>query len=123
MRVLIIGGTGNISTAITRDLAARGDEVVLFNRGHGPPPAASVSVLVGDRTDHAAFEAPIAAAGRFDGVIDMIGYHPADAESSGLGCASPLAAHPERNGNSHSPWYMKRGRVKPKASCGTAIST
>jgi hypothetical protein len=30
---------------------------------------------------------------------------------SGLGCASPLAAHPERHENSHSLWYIKRGRV------------
>jgi len=33
MRVLIIGGTGKISTAISRILVTRGDEVVLFNRG------------------------------------------------------------------------------------------
>ena len=33
MRVLIIGGTGLISTAITRTLIARGDAVVLYNRG------------------------------------------------------------------------------------------
>ena len=33
MRVLIIGGTGIISTGITRLLVERGDEVVLYNRG------------------------------------------------------------------------------------------
>ena len=33
MRVLIIGGTGLISTAITRTLIARGDDVTLYNRG------------------------------------------------------------------------------------------
>ena len=33
MRVLIIGGTGLISTAITRALIARGDNVTLYNRG------------------------------------------------------------------------------------------
>ena len=34
MKVLLIGGTGNISTSITRRCLARGDEVWLFNRGH-----------------------------------------------------------------------------------------
>ena len=33
MKVLIIGGTGLISTAITRTLIARGDDVMLYNRG------------------------------------------------------------------------------------------
>jgi hypothetical protein len=33
--------------------------------------------------------------------------------ASGLGCASPLSTHPERNGNSHSLWYIKWGRVNP----------
>ena len=32
MRVLIIGGTGIISTGITRLLVERGDEVGLYNR-------------------------------------------------------------------------------------------
>ena len=32
MRVLIIGGTGIISTGITRLLVERGDEVALYNR-------------------------------------------------------------------------------------------
>jgi nucleoside-diphosphate-sugar epimerase len=82
MRVLIIGGTGNISTAITRGMVERGDDVALFNRGRGEVPVpGKVKVLLGDRTDHAAFEAQVGAAGRFDCVIDMIGYHPADAGS------------------------------------------
>ena len=34
MKVLFIGGTGTISAAITRALLARGDEVVLLNRGN-----------------------------------------------------------------------------------------
>ena len=33
MKVLFIGGTGTISTAITRALIERGDEVWLLNRG------------------------------------------------------------------------------------------
>ena len=33
MKALIIGGTGLISTAITRTLITRGDDVTLYNRG------------------------------------------------------------------------------------------
>ena len=33
MRILMIGGTGLISSSITRDLVARGDDVVHYNRG------------------------------------------------------------------------------------------
>lgn len=33
MRILIIGGTGLISTGITRQLLERGEDVTLYNRG------------------------------------------------------------------------------------------
>ena len=33
MKVLIVGGTGLISTGITRQLVARGDEVTIYTRG------------------------------------------------------------------------------------------
>lgn len=33
VKVLIIGGTGLISTSITRPLLERGDDVTLYNRG------------------------------------------------------------------------------------------
>lgn len=82
MRVLIIGGTGVISTGITRLLLERGDDVTLYNRGQAPSPyAAQVHTIYGDRSDVARFEAQLAAAGRFDCVIDMIAFHPADTES------------------------------------------
>ena len=82
MNVLIIGGTGLISTATTRALLARGADVTHFNRGKSrPEPLPGVKTIVGDRTDHAAFEAAMAEAGTWDCVIDMVGYKPADAES------------------------------------------
>ena len=34
MRILIIGGTGTISSAITRQLAAAGHDIWLLNRGN-----------------------------------------------------------------------------------------
>jgi nucleoside-diphosphate-sugar epimerase len=84
MNILIIGGTGLISTAITRFLLERGDDVTHFNRGRLDlyPIPAEVRQIHGDRTDHVAFERQVAAAGQFDCVIDMIGYQPEDAASA-----------------------------------------
>ena len=82
MKILIIGGTGLISTSITEDLAGRGYAVVLYNRGmsfYPTPP--TVRTIHGDRTDYPAFESQVKEAGLFDCVIDMVGYHPADADS------------------------------------------
>ena len=66
MRVLIIGGTGLISTAITRFLVARGDDVTLYNRG---------------QTDADIPEGYNIIIGNFDAVIDMISFVPADVEN------------------------------------------
>jgi len=83
MRVLIIGGTGLISTAITRTLIARGDAVVLYNREQTDAEIPEgYDAITGNRKDCAAFEAQIAEAGSFDAVIDMIGFVPADVESA-----------------------------------------
>jgi nucleoside-diphosphate-sugar epimerase len=85
MRILIIGGTGLISTAISRQLLERGDvELWHYNRGKSPPKLplpGEVRVIQGDRTDHPAFEARLRAEPPFDCVIDMIGFLPAEAES------------------------------------------
>ena len=83
MHVLIIGGTGLISTAISRQLLRRGDKVTLFNRGKSEVRLeAGANFLHGDRKDYSAFEAQMAEAGPFDCVIDMIGFVPDDAESA-----------------------------------------
>jgi len=82
MKVLIIGGTGLISTAITQQLLDRGDDVTLYNRGQrelrvsGRP-----AIILGDRKDSAAFEARMREASGFDAVIDMICFQRAEAES------------------------------------------
>ena len=82
MRVLIIGGTGLISTAITRFLVERGDDVTLYNRGKTEPriPSGPKSII-GDRKDYTSFESQIVEAGFFDCVIDMVCFVPEDAES------------------------------------------
>ncbi len=82
MRVLMIGGTGNISTAITRRLVARGGlDLTLFNHDAVRPEwlDPGVKVITGDRTDRTAFKDSSASLGRFDCVIDMICFEPADA--------------------------------------------
>ena len=81
MKTLIIGGTGLISTYTTQLLAARGDDVTLYNRGQSIyPTPVGVKTILGDRTHYETFVTQIAEAGVFDVVIDMVGYHPDDAE-------------------------------------------
>jgi nucleoside-diphosphate-sugar epimerase len=82
MNALIIGGTGLISTAITRQLVARGDDVTLYNRGQTAADVPDAHRITGDRTDFPAFEAQMAAAGPFDAVIDMVCFTPEEAESA-----------------------------------------
>ena len=79
MKILIIGGTGLISTPLTQKLLERGDDVTLFNRG-SKSALDGARHIVGDRTAAPDFAAKLRAAGRFDCVIDMVGYAPADGE-------------------------------------------
>lgn len=83
MRILIIGGTGLISTAITRELLGRGHDVTHYNRGKSAVRfEGTVNNIMGDRNDFAAFERQMVEAGTFDCVIDMIGFTPEQAESA-----------------------------------------
>ncbi len=80
MRVLIIGGTGLISTALTRRLVARGESVTVYNRGlRDVPIPESVEKMTGDRYDLTAFVPDMRRAGPFDCVVDMITYQPDEA--------------------------------------------
>ena len=81
MRVVVVGGTGNISVAVVRSLLDFGHEVTVYNRGQTDRPVpAGVRVLLGDRADRSQFEATMQAE-RFDVAIDMICYTAEDAES------------------------------------------
>jgi nucleoside-diphosphate-sugar epimerase len=83
MKYLIIGGTGLISTPLTRFLIERGENVTLFNRGQREerfPQGAKV--IIGDRTRFSEFEHQMMEAGKFDFVIDMICFRPEEAESA-----------------------------------------
>ena len=79
MKVLVIGGTGNISRGIVAVLQNRNHEVVMFNRGqHRDPPPPDVRVIQGDRKDREDFEAKVSAE-EWDAVIDMISFNADDA--------------------------------------------
>lgn len=83
MKVLIIGGTGLISTAITREMLEKDYEVTLYNRGQREARfPAGAQQITGDRYDFPTFERQMAEAGRFDCVIEMIGFKPEQAESA-----------------------------------------
>jgi len=82
MKILIIGGTGQISTPITRMLLARGHQVTLFNRGKSEIESfTGVRRIHGDRRDYPAFEEKMSQAGDFDCVIDMVAFVPDDIRS------------------------------------------
>ncbi|MBN1402400.1 MAG: SDR family oxidoreductase [Anaerolineae bacterium] len=76
MRVLFMGGTGNISTACVERALALGYEVTLLNRGARPNPFGQrVRILTGDRND-AALLREVAQATRYDVVANFVGYAP-----------------------------------------------
>jgi len=82
MKILIIGGTGLISTAISRQLIENGHELTLYNRGETSPRLPDGFRLIkGNRNDFSTFEAQMLDAGTFDCVIDMVCFEPAQAES------------------------------------------
>ncbi|MBI2297699.1 MAG: NAD-dependent epimerase/dehydratase family protein [Armatimonadetes bacterium] len=80
MNVLVIGGTGNISTQIVRSLLVHGHAVTIVTRGKRPAPD-GVRAVVADRKQRDAFETAMRAESP-DAVIDMIAYEPADTEST-----------------------------------------
>jgi nucleoside-diphosphate-sugar epimerase len=80
MRVLFIGGTGNISTAATNLAAERGIEVTLLRRGQRSADVAkNVSTITADVTDEAA-TAKALGNQTFDAVVDWIAFTTADVE-------------------------------------------
>lgn len=80
MKILIIGGTGNISRWLTRSLGEGGADISLYNRGTQQLSfPGNVKYIKGDRTDYAAFKRQIHKEDMFDCVIDMVGFEPAEA--------------------------------------------
>src|SRR5258707_3534887 len=82
MKILIIGGTGLISTGIVKHLLARDVEVTVFNRDQRESVLpGEVKRLTGDRNQFDEFERRFADS-RFDVVIDMICFGPEQAASA-----------------------------------------
>jgi nucleoside-diphosphate-sugar epimerase len=81
MKVLILGGTGLISTSIVNQLVERGDQVTVYNRGVTPwRIPKTVQEIKGNRWDYPAFESQMKDAA-FDAVIDMVAFAPENTES------------------------------------------
>jgi nucleoside-diphosphate-sugar epimerase len=80
MKILIIGGTGTISSAITRQLAAAGHDLWLLNRGNrkSEVPASVKQVIVDiDDTDEVV---RLLGDEQFDAVCEFIGFLPSQVE-------------------------------------------
>ena len=76
MKVLFIGGTGNISMAVTQLAAERGIELTLLRRGqrHADLPA-NITTITADINDEAAVAAALGNR-IFDAVVDWIAFTP-----------------------------------------------
>ncbi|MFC7405202.1 SDR family oxidoreductase [Georgenia alba] len=77
MRILLIGGTGNISSYVTALAVERGHEVTVLNRGRSTLPD-GVRGLVGDAGDAASIEAAIGDE-TFDAVANFRSFSPRQA--------------------------------------------
>lgn len=80
MRILFIGGTGTISSAITRQLAESEHELWLLNRGNRSDEVPQgVNQIVADINDEKAVDALLGDM-RFDAVCEFIGFVPEQVE-------------------------------------------
>ena len=80
MRILLIGGTGTISSAITRQLAAEGHDLWLLNRGNRKDEVpANVKQVICDINDEPEVLRQIGDT-MFDAVCEFIGFLPSQVE-------------------------------------------
>jgi len=80
MKVLFLGGTGNISTAVTRLAVERGIEVTLLRRGQRAADLPeNVRTITADVVDEAAVSAALGGQ-TFDAVVDWIAFTPVHVE-------------------------------------------
>ena len=80
MKILIVGGTGTISSAITRQLAASDHDLWLLNRGNrkGEVPANVKQVITDIDNEHEVLR--LLGNEQFDTVCEFIGFVPAQVE-------------------------------------------
>jgi nucleoside-diphosphate-sugar epimerase len=79
MKVLFIGGTGFISTAVSRSAVAKGWEVFLLNRGQHQPNLPGCQSLVADIHNPDQVRAALGDL-RFDVVVNFVAFVPEDIE-------------------------------------------
>ena len=108
MKILLIGGTGTISSAITRQLAAGGHDLWLLNRGNRRSEVpANVKQIIADIDDEKSVLSGLPAE-TFDAVCEFIGFVPQQVERDVPGfqattrfdegvrrCVGHILAHPE----------------------------
>ena len=128
MKILIIGGTGTISSAITRQLAASGHDLWLLNRGTRKNEVpANVRQVITDIDDEAEVLRQIGNE-QFDAVCEFIGFVTAQVErdirlfkgrtrqyvyiSSASAYNKPAASHMIREGTSLANPYWEYSRNK-----------
>ena len=81
MKILIIGGTGTISSAITRQLVAGGHELWLINRGTRTASLPEgVKLVTGDINNHPDEVVAKLGSEQFDAVCEFIGFVPSQVE-------------------------------------------
>jgi nucleoside-diphosphate-sugar epimerase len=80
VKVLFLGGTGNISAAGVARCLELGHEVTVLTRGRRAVPG-RVTAIVGERDD-AALLRRIADGARFDSVVDFLAYRPDQVEAA-----------------------------------------
>lgn len=82
MRILVVGGTGFISTRLVGKLLETGHEVTVFNRGLSSnrlPESDRLAFVAGDRAKESDLVKTVAGH-TFDAVFDMVAYLPAESE-------------------------------------------
>src|SRR4030095_2015711 len=79
MRVLFIGGTGSISTAVSRQAIAKGLDLYLLNRGLRDAPPSESHSLIADIEQPEEVRAALKGL-QFDVVVNWIAYTAADIE-------------------------------------------
>jgi nucleoside-diphosphate-sugar epimerase len=79
MRILLIGGTGNLSEECAAELHARGHEVTVLTRGQREV-ADHFGCLHADYRDREALRAALGT-GEYDAVLNFLGFDPAEVEA------------------------------------------
>lgn len=91
MRVLMIGGTGNISAECVAEAVRQGLDASVVTRGNHPVAAGAIS-LVRDVADRSAL-ADITGATHYDAVVDFLCYQPETAAASVAACAGRVGQY------------------------------